>query len=483
MKKLLLFVSIALFNSTQAQLSFEEYTSSSFTPIYGGNTIFLDLQADNDLDLIVAGFSENGRIWEVYQNNDGIFSPLEENPIGLEGCCQEAASIDVDSDGDQDLIVSRAFYLNDLEPVTMLYRNVNGFLEADEDFVLPYHSKNIISEDLNGDGSEDIILVELTEEFEEITRKFFNDGSGLFTEVSEDTIDESWYTSDMADMDGDGDIDLATFGYDENELLFYENDGFGNFTPVEMDFEGFYLGDLVFFDSDNDGDNDLIISGLIGNWEHVTKFYENEGNWTFSEVPDDVFKDLSQGKVEAIDIDADGDLDIFLTGATNTPEDITFVFASNLYINDGGVYTELLNQPFQGVVQGPISFGDVNNDGALDIFLTGNTQVPAVAYSNLYINNGLGLFSNHSEYDRGIRVFPNPADQYLQIEYELLFSKAGTVMKVYDQLGREVADYQVDKKSKGVEILDTRKLTTGVYIVEIVQDGNQVSSEKFIVQH
>ncbi|MFT7240264.1 MAG: hypothetical protein ACI83L_000601, partial [Cryomorphaceae bacterium] len=82
-----------------------------------------------------------------------------------------------------------------------------------------------------------------------------------------------------------------------------------------------------------------------------------------------------------------------------------------------------------------------------------------------------------------IKLSPNPADQYLQIEYELLFSKAGTVMKVYDQLGREVADYQVDKKSTGVEILDTRKMTTGIYIVEIVQDGKQVSSEKFIVQH
>jgi len=82
-----------------------------------------------------------------------------------------------------------------------------------------------------------------------------------------------------------------------------------------------------------------------------------------------------------------------------------------------------------------------------------------------------------------ISISPNPADQYVQSEYELLFSKRNTVMNIYDQLGRKVSTYTIGMNTQGVEILDTRKLVAGLYIVEIVQEGNQISSEKFIVQH
>ena len=56
-------------------------------------------------------------------------------------------------------------------------------------------------------------------------------------------------------------------------------------------------------------------------------------------------------------------------------------------------------------------------------------------------------------------------------------------MNVYDQLGRKVSIYTIGTNTQGVEVLDTRKLVSGLYIVEIVQEGQHVSSEKFIVQH
>jgi hypothetical protein len=82
-----------------------------------------------------------------------------------------------------------------------------------------------------------------------------------------------------------------------------------------------------------------------------------------------------------------------------------------------------------------------------------------------------------------VAISPNPADQYVQLEYELLFSKQNTVMNIYDQLGRKVSSYTIGTNTQGVEILDTRKLVAGLYIVEIVQEGKQVFSDKFIVQH
>src|SRR6056297_1288946 len=82
-----------------------------------------------------------------------------------------------------------------------------------------------------------------------------------------------------------------------------------------------------------------------------------------------------------------------------------------------------------------------------------------------------------------IGVSPNPADQYVQLEYNLLFAKNPTEMNVYDQLGRKVISYNIGLNTQGVEILDTRKLVQGLYIVEIVQEEKQISSKKFIVQH
>ena len=82
-----------------------------------------------------------------------------------------------------------------------------------------------------------------------------------------------------------------------------------------------------------------------------------------------------------------------------------------------------------------------------------------------------------------ITISPNPADQYVQLTYDLLFSKQETKMNIYDQLGRKVTTYTIGVNQRGVEILDTRKLVGGLYIAEIVQNGKQISSEKFIVQH
>jgi len=82
-----------------------------------------------------------------------------------------------------------------------------------------------------------------------------------------------------------------------------------------------------------------------------------------------------------------------------------------------------------------------------------------------------------------VKFSPNPADEFIQLEYNLLFSKKNTEMHVYDQLGRKVTSYTLGLNTQGVEVLDTRKLTQGVYIVEIVQEGKQVFSDKFIVQH
>ena len=78
---------------------------------------------------------------------------------------------------------------------------------------------------------------------------------------------------------------------------------------------------------------------------------------------------------------------------------------------------------------------------------------------------------------------PNPADQYIELEYTLLFEKEDTFLKVWDAQGRQVETWHIGRSSRGLQLLDTRRLGTGIYIVELVQEGVQVFSGKFIVRH
>ena len=78
---------------------------------------------------------------------------------------------------------------------------------------------------------------------------------------------------------------------------------------------------------------------------------------------------------------------------------------------------------------------------------------------------------------------PNSADQYIELEYNLLFEKENTFLKVWDGQGRQVETWHLGRSKQGLKLLDTRHLAGGVYITEVLQDGKQVFSDKFIVRH
>jgi hypothetical protein len=122
-------------------------------------------------------------------------------------------------------------------------------------------------------------------------------------------------------------------------------------------------------------------------------------------------------------------------------------------------------------------------DGSLMVGGSFSDFMGVERYSMVKLNQGTVSIRDQDRLEGKVKVYPNPADQFVQLEFELFFSKVNTVMNVYDQLGRKVSTYTIGTNTQGVEVLDTRKLVSGLYIVEIVQEGQHVSSEKFIVQH
>lgn len=162
--------------------------------------------------------------------------------------------------------------------------------------------------DIDKDGDLDI-LVANGRHWPEPNMVFFNNGFGIFT-VSKllDNISETSYATELADFDGDGDLDVAV-GNDMAPNAIYINDGKGNFSRAR-NFGNNYspTRNLKTTDIDMDGDIDI----LITNRGKENEICLNNGKGDFSEIIKFGSKDDSTIDVEVIDIDKDGDKDLVL---------------------------------------------------------------------------------------------------------------------------------------------------------------------------
>ena len=125
------------------------------------------------------------------------------------------------------------------------------------------------------------------------------------------------------DYDGDGDLDLAVVGWDaldEESLQLYKNDLVSRTLQAdrlqidasgESSLEGVRYAALAWGDIDNDGDIDLVVSGMTGNGASQTVFYRNsDGVLLRDETNSETLVNLHNGSLAWGDYDGDGDLDL-----------------------------------------------------------------------------------------------------------------------------------------------------------------------------
>jgi len=188
------------------------------------------------------------------------------------------------------------------------------------------------------------------------------------------------------DFDNDKDLDLITTGIIKELPVtkLYRNDG--NFQLTEVENHGITAisdGAVAWGDYDNDGVIDLLISGLSSSTE-ITKIFHNNENGTFSELTSSSFLGLMECNVEWVDFDNDGDLDFIISGK-NASGSYTKIYKNN----KNGSFTEP-TVALPGAVSGAMASGDYNNDGNIDILLTGGNN------TSLYRNDGDFKFSLQS---------------------------------------------------------------------------------------
>jgi hypothetical protein len=218
-------------------------------------------------------------------------------------------------------------------------------------------------------------------------------------DLQEDTTVNNLYDSRqgscaLSDIDNDGDLDLIITGADaqltNRKTTLYTNDGLGNFTEIigtglSNWSEG---GKIAFADTDGDADQDLLITGRDGSPNYYAHFYLNDGSGNFTPDTTQPFEPSIGGNLEFADIDNDGDLDLFMTGRDNN----NLIF-SKLYQNGGtGGFSEVTSTPFLSVGGSASAFFDMDNDNDLDLILAGKNNSNQKK-TTLYENDGSGNFS------------------------------------------------------------------------------------------
>lgn len=333
------------------------------------------------------------------------FVPVEEGEPVTDGNLSRGISWgDFDGDGYPDLAVA-----NTINQPEFLYRNdADGtFTQLVENAVTlaAGWTEGVAWIDFDDDGDLDLFT---TNAHQQANGLFLNDGRGGFEAVDAGALTRDSTSSTMscwADYDGDGDLDVFVVNRDgENDAL-YENDGGDRFEaiegapPVTNGGEGRACGAA---DADGDGDFDLYVAN---GRRQRNYYYRNEGDWRFVEVMEGAFvRDTAYSYgVSWIDYDYDGDLDLFVTNISES---------NALYVNDGrGEFRPLKASPLVtagGVSKGQV-WGDLDNDGDLDLFIANGTEAPDMR-NFLYRNDGTegfvrvleGAIAAHADTSAGV---------------------------------------------------------------------------------
>lgn len=192
---------------------------------------------------------------------------------------------------------------------------------------------------------------------------------------------------------------VQTIDAANNASVFSEPTNFkiSNFVEVASGLLGekpFLYQDITWGDYDNDGDFDLLLSGVENqvNEEEfesatpVVKIFTNSNSDLEDTTPDNLLQ-LSDGVTEWVDYNNDGLLDVFITGI-----DQLFQVQSQLYRLDPNEGLIPVNTGIKGMISGATAWGDYDNDGDLDVYITGQDSNFAI-FSALYRNDGNDVFT------------------------------------------------------------------------------------------
>jgi enediyne biosynthesis protein E4 len=335
---------------------------------YGMGVAIGDYDNDGFQDIYVTNYGRNA----LYHNNgDGTFTDVTAKAgVGAGGWSCSAGFFDYDNDGHLDLFVTR-YMAWDTQHSKICGGEWETYCPPGEfppvSSVL-YHNR--------GDGT-----------FEDISVP-----AGVAAQLGKGL------GVSFADYDGDGFTDIFVANDGMRQFL-YHNNGNGTFSEVGLESGAGLTADgkpisgmgTVFQDYDNDGRPDILVTALP---REVYALFHNDGNGLFS------YRSLQSGLgaltaasagwgVGLEDFDNDGWKDMFVAQAhvLDNVEEIDHMLHYKqmplLALNRNGRFERAESGVTEPVAGRGAAFGDINNDGWMDVVMTTLGGQPLVLINNL----------------------------------------------------------------------------------------------------
>lgn len=309
-----------------------------------------DLDADGDIDLVSASAGDNKVAW--YPNlGGGSFGPQ----VILSSTATwavDAFAVDIDGDGDLDVLSANqtgnriAWHAND---------GTGTFGTAQTVAITASTLRAAYPADVDGDGDTDVLSTSSTDDR---VAWYANNGSGVFgaQQVISNLLDNPIFVV-AGDVDGDGDLDAVASGNAADRLEVFANNGSGQFgggyLVATSETSNPVLSRLA--DINGDGTLDVVV---VSNGDGRLSWYPNLGDGSMG-AQQVVAVASGMRFVEPADVDGDGDVDLF---SINPPGS-----GFGLSINDGtGQFGPRVDLGDIGLLYA-ITTGDVNGDGFVDI--------------------------------------------------------------------------------------------------------------------
>lgn len=458
-----------------------QYTkvNAGFMGAMQGTAAWGDYDNDGDPDVIVTGTSEEQAEQEmpvsiIYRNDGGTFTNIQAGLMGVRK--SGAAWGDYDADGDLDLALSG--YNDADEDTALIYKNMgNDNFMATDIYVDGATNAAIDWGDANNDGHLDLIVTGRTDPFNIIFESiiYINEGNDSFSQINAGLEEMEDGSVHFADYDNDGDNDLLLTG--EFEAWVYENDGSGTFSKIDTQPLGVNESDSDWGDFDNDGDLDFALAGETSTLSDQARIYEQEAPGEFDVVATDI-QGVHSGTVEWSDANGDGNLDLLVMGIYNS-EEWTF-----LYTGDGNGNFSQQPVNIQGYAFCDADWADYDNDGDPDLLVSGR-DTSWMRKTVIYKKTGaIGNIGNEisSEPEVTFEIFPNPLDENSVIRYDLPSKIQTAKIVVFDENGKELKNYKVEFFPEGTLPVDLSDLSTGISYFTLILNDKITVSRKVLIE-
>jgi tetratricopeptide (TPR) repeat protein len=373
-----------------------------------GGIIVDDFDNDGLFDVITSSFDMCAPMHFFHNNGDGTFADRSQK-AGLSGQLGGLNIIQADynNDGCVDILVLRGGW-EVPQRKSLLRNNCDGtFTDVTKESGLAApatSSQTAVWADINNDGFLDLFVGNEHGP----NQLFLNNGDGTFKDIAHAAgTDRTAFTKGVvaADYDNDGYVDFYVSNYRGDNAL-YHNNRDGTFTDIARQAGVPGTGHsfpVWFFDYDNDGWPDLFVSSYnmsvaetVRNYLGLThnagtlKLYRNLGNGAFRDVTqaaglDKVFMPMG---ANFGDLDNDGYLDIYLgTGDPSYASELPNVLLHN---QAGKTFVDITASSGTGELHKghAVAFADIDNDGDEDI---------------LTVIGGAAMGDSHA-----LRLFENP---------------------------------------------------------------------------